>query len=48
MLKTVLLATVAVASLSTAALAADLTVCVSWSNFREERWKTDELSLIHI
>lgn len=45
MLKTVLLATVAVASLSTAALAADLTVCVSWSNFREERWKTDEAAI---
>ncbi|OUS35784.1 D-xylose ABC transporter substrate-binding protein [Rhodobacterales bacterium 56_14_T64] len=29
----------------TAALAADLTVGVSWSNFQEERWKTDEAAI---
>ena len=29
-------------TLSTAALAQDITVGVSWSNFQEERWKTDE------
>jgi len=45
MLKTILLATVAVAGLSTTVMAADLTVCVSWSNFREERWKTDEAAI---
>lgn len=45
MLKTILLATVAVAGLSTTVMGADLTVCVSWSNFREERWKTDEAAI---
>jgi D-xylose transport system substrate-binding protein len=45
MFKTTLLATVAVASLASAAAAADLNVCVSWSNFREERWKTDEAAI---
>ena len=45
MLKSILLATVAFAGLSTTVLAADLTVCVSWSNFREERWKTDEAAI---
>ncbi|MEP3864712.1 MAG: substrate-binding domain-containing protein, partial [Paracoccaceae bacterium] len=29
----------------TAALAADITVGVSWSNFQEERWKTDEAAM---
>jgi D-xylose transport system substrate-binding protein len=29
-----------------AALAADLTVGVSWSNFQEERWKTDEAAIV--
>jgi D-xylose transport system substrate-binding protein len=28
-----------------AAMAADLTVGVSWSNFQEERWKTDEAAI---
>ena len=28
-----------------AALAQDLTVGVSWSNFQEERWKTDEAAI---
>ena len=40
-----LLASVAVASLTSAASAAELNVCVSWSNFREERWKTDEAAI---
>lgn len=44
-MKKILLATVAVAGLSTTVQAADLTVCVSWSNFREERWKTDEAAI---
>ena len=44
-MKKLLLATVAVAGLSTTVQAADLTVCVSWSNFREERWKTDEAAI---
>ena len=30
---------------SFAALAKDLTVGVSWSNFQEERWKTDEAAI---
>src|SRR6516162_2001584 len=30
---------------SIAALAKDLTVGVSWSNFQEERWKTDEAAI---
>lgn len=45
MKKTILLATVAIASLATSVSAADLKVCVSWSNFREERWKTDEAAI---
>ena len=32
-------------AVSTAAIAADLTVGVSWSNFQEERWKTDEAAI---
>ncbi len=31
--------------MSTSALAADLIVGVSWSNFQEERWKTDEAAI---
>ena len=31
--------------LSFAAMAKDLTVGVSWSNFQEERWKTDEAAI---
>jgi D-xylose transport system substrate-binding protein len=38
-----LLASVGLTSL--AALAKDLTVGVSWSNFQEERWKTDEAAI---
>ncbi|NDR55735.1 D-xylose ABC transporter substrate-binding protein [Aliiruegeria sabulilitoris] len=41
---------IAAAALSTAftttALAQDLTVGVSWSNFQEERWKTDEAAMV--
>ena len=33
------------AFMGTAALAQDLTVGVSWSNFQEERWKTDEAAI---
>jgi D-xylose transport system substrate-binding protein len=32
-------------SMNTATIAADLTVGVSWSNFQEERWKTDEAAI---
>ncbi len=32
-------------SMQTAAMAADLLVGVSWSNFQEERWKTDEAAI---
>jgi D-xylose transport system substrate-binding protein len=42
-LGTTLLASVSLTSL--AALAKDLTVGVSWSNFQEERWKTDEAAI---
>lgn len=31
---------------ASAAFAADLTVGVSWSNFQEERWKTDEAAIV--
>ncbi|MFV0334350.1 MAG: D-xylose ABC transporter substrate-binding protein [Tropicimonas sp.] len=41
---------IAAAALTTAftttALAADITVGVSWSNFQEERWKTDEAAIV--
>ncbi|MDQ2065248.1 D-xylose ABC transporter substrate-binding protein [Xinfangfangia sp. CPCC 101601] len=40
--KGILAAVIAVAGFSSAALAEGLTVGVSWSNFQEERWKTDE------
>ncbi|WP_225027172.1 D-xylose ABC transporter substrate-binding protein [Xinfangfangia pollutisoli] len=42
MRKVFLAAIVAAAGFSSAALAEGLTVGVSWSNFQEERWKTDE------
>src|SRR4051812_28706250 len=32
-------------SMQTAAMAADVVVGVSWSNFQEERWKTDEAAI---
>ncbi|MEM8852978.1 MAG: D-xylose ABC transporter substrate-binding protein [Pseudomonadota bacterium] len=44
MMKTILAVAVA-AGLSTAAVAQDMTVGVSWSNFQEERWKTDEAAI---
>ena len=31
---------------TTASLSADITVGVSWSNFQEERWKTDEAAIV--
>jgi D-xylose transport system substrate-binding protein len=40
-----LAAVVATAGLSTASFAQDITVGVSWSNFQEERWKTDEAAI---
>ncbi len=45
--KTIIAATVAVVGFNSAALAQDddLTVGVSWSNFQEERWKTDEAAI---
>jgi D-xylose transport system substrate-binding protein len=46
MKKTLLLASVALTSFTSAVAAQDLTVCVSWSNFREERWKTDEAAIV--
>ncbi|MBM1222416.1 D-xylose ABC transporter substrate-binding protein [Ponticoccus sp. SC2-23] len=46
MKKSILLATVAGAIFATDAMAQDLSVCVSWSNFREERWKTDEAAIV--
>ncbi len=45
MKKTLLLTSFAVMGFTSAAAAADLKVCVSWSNFREERWKTDEAAI---
>ncbi|MDP1576062.1 MAG: substrate-binding domain-containing protein, partial [Cypionkella sp.] len=45
MTKALLLATTVLAGLTTMAQAADMKVCVSWSNFREERWKTDEAAI---
>ena len=44
MKKTLLLAAVMAASFTTSALA-QMTVGVSWSNFQEERWKTDEAAI---
>ncbi|MFC7705891.1 D-xylose ABC transporter substrate-binding protein [Plastorhodobacter daqingensis] len=43
--KTVLAAVLATAGFSVAAQAQDITVGVSWSNFQEERWKTDEAAI---
>jgi D-xylose transport system substrate-binding protein len=46
--KTLVLGTTLLASVSLtsfAALAKDVTVGVSWSNFQEERWKTDEAAI---
>ena len=38
-------AVIAGALMSTAAFADDLVIGVSWSNFQEERWKTDEAAI---
>jgi D-xylose transport system substrate-binding protein len=44
--KTLLAAVIATAGFGSAAWAAGHpTVCVSWSNFQEERWKTDEAAI---
>ncbi len=45
MRKSHLFAAMLVAAFSTSVLAKDLTVGVSWSNFQEERWKTDEAAI---
>jgi len=42
----ILAAVIATVGFSSAALAQDLTVGVSWSNFQEERWKTDEAAIM--
>lgn len=42
---TVLAGAVVATSVASAAMAADLVVGVSWSNFQEERWKTDEAAM---
>lgn len=48
--KYIIAAAVAAAGFGTAALADDhgLTVGVSWSNFQEERWKTDEAAIVAV
>jgi D-xylose transport system substrate-binding protein len=46
MKKTFLLASAVAAMIASDVAAQDLTVCVSWSNFREERWKTDEAAIV--
>ncbi|MEZ5888206.1 MAG: substrate-binding domain-containing protein [Paracoccaceae bacterium] len=43
--KTVLAAVMAVVGFSSAALAEGKVIGVSWSNFQEERWKTDEAAM---
>ena len=43
--KSIIAAAIAVAGFNSAALAQDLTVGVSWSNFQEERWQTDEAAI---
>ena len=43
--KTVLAAVLAVVGFSSAALAEGKIIGVSWSNFQEERWKTDEAAM---
>ncbi len=45
MRKILLAAVIAATGFSSAALAQGLTVGVSWSNFQEERWKTDEAAM---
>jgi D-xylose transport system substrate-binding protein len=43
--KSIIAAAIAVAGFNSAALAQDITVGVSWSNFQEERWQTDEAAI---
>ncbi|MBB5722352.1 D-xylose transport system substrate-binding protein [Loktanella ponticola] len=43
--KHVIAAAIAVAGFGSTAFAQDITVGVSWSNFQEERWKTDEAAI---
>ena len=43
--RTLMAALVAATCLTAPAFAQDLTVGVSWSNFQEERWKTDEAAI---
>ncbi|MFN3662059.1 D-xylose ABC transporter substrate-binding protein [Yoonia sp.] len=43
--KSIIAAAIAVAGFNSAALAQDLTIGVSWSNFQEERWQTDEAAI---
>ncbi|MCB2102656.1 MAG: D-xylose ABC transporter substrate-binding protein [Rhodobacterales bacterium] len=45
LITTALVGVVSAAALAGAAAAADLVVGVSWSNFQEERWKTDEAAM---
>ncbi|NPD14340.1 D-xylose ABC transporter substrate-binding protein [Xinfangfangia sp. D13-10-4-6] len=45
MRKVFLAAIIAAAGFNSAALAEGLTIGVSWSNFQEERWKTDEAAI---
>ncbi|THD85430.1 D-xylose ABC transporter substrate-binding protein [Aliigemmobacter aestuarii] len=45
MRKAIMAAVLATVGFSSAALAEGLTVGVSWSNFQEERWKTDEAAI---
>ena len=42
---TIALGAVGVAMMSAASFAQVITVGVSWSNFQEERWKTDEAAI---
>jgi D-xylose transport system substrate-binding protein len=46
MRKSILAAVVATVGFSGAAYAQNLTVGVSWSNFQEERWRTDEAAIV--
>ena len=39
-------ASVAISAMSSAVFAEGLTIGVSWSNFQEERWKTDEAAMV--
>ena len=43
--KSIIAAAIAVVGFNSAAIADGLTVGVSWSNFQEERWKTDEAAM---